>query len=73
MQVTVRITSTKFPAGTVDGDTTYLHLNDFGMDWRGGKPSPVLCTHDSTHMTYGPTDLTSPYSVCIGYRTQALL
>ncbi|GFU05622.1 hypothetical protein TNCV_3292121 [Trichonephila clavipes] len=32
--------------------------------WSGGKYSPVPCTCDSAHMTFGPTDLTSTYSVC---------
>ncbi|GFV99742.1 hypothetical protein TNCV_5081021 [Trichonephila clavipes] len=45
--------------------------------WRGGKYSPVSFTRDSSHKTFGPTDLTSTYSVCtrrvfggIGHRTQ---
>ncbi|GFY28108.1 hypothetical protein TNCV_4394421 [Trichonephila clavipes] len=33
-------------------------------DWRGGKYSPVPCTRESARKTFGPTDLTSPYSVC---------
>ncbi|GFX04104.1 hypothetical protein TNCV_3972531 [Trichonephila clavipes] len=48
-------------------------------DWRGGKYSPVPCTRDSAHKTFGPTDLTSMYSVCIqrvfggiGHRTKAI-
>ncbi|GFW20965.1 uncharacterized protein TNCV_1714721 [Trichonephila clavipes] len=47
-------------------------------NWMGGKYSPVLCTRDSAHKTFGPTDLTSTYSMCtrrvfggIGHRTQA--
>ncbi|GFW06003.1 hypothetical protein TNCV_4477971 [Trichonephila clavipes] len=47
-------------------------------NWRGGKYSPVPCTRDLAHKTFGPTDLTSTYSVCtrrviggIGHRTQA--
>ncbi|GFT24362.1 hypothetical protein TNCV_3252161 [Trichonephila clavipes] len=47
-------------------------------DWRGGKYSPVPCTRDSANKTFGPTDLTSTYSVCTrrvfggnGHRTQA--
>ncbi|GFW51762.1 hypothetical protein TNCV_1186941 [Trichonephila clavipes] len=47
-------------------------------DWRCGKYSPVPCTRDSSHKTFGPTDLTSTYSLCtrrvfggIGHRTQA--
>ncbi|GFU59832.1 hypothetical protein TNCV_2987881 [Trichonephila clavipes] len=44
-------------------------------DWRGIFPVP--CTRDSAHKTFGPTDLTSTYSVCtrvfggIRHRTQA--
>ncbi|GFV08371.1 transposable element Tc1 transposase [Trichonephila clavipes] len=47
-------------------------------DWRGGKYSPVPCTRDSIHKTFGPTDLTSTYSMCarrvfggIGHGAQA--
>ncbi|GFX26220.1 hypothetical protein TNCV_948201 [Trichonephila clavipes] len=47
-------------------------------DWRGGKYFPFTCTRDSAHETFGPTDLTNRYSVCIqrvfagiGNRTQA--
>ncbi|GFW08133.1 hypothetical protein TNCV_2979001 [Trichonephila clavipes] len=48
--------------------------------WTGGKGiySPVPCTRDSAHKTFGPTDLTSTYSLCtrrvfggMGHRTQA--
>ncbi|GFU66129.1 hypothetical protein TNCV_2858021 [Trichonephila clavipes] len=48
-----------------------------GLDGRG-KYSPVPCTSDSSHKTFGSTDLMSTYSVCtrrvfddIGHRTQA--
>ncbi|GFT63573.1 uncharacterized protein TNCV_870381 [Trichonephila clavipes] len=49
------------------------------LPWeRGRKYSPVPCTRDSAHKTFGPTDLTSMYSVCtrrifggIVHRTQA--
>ncbi|GFY17756.1 hypothetical protein TNCV_1074911 [Trichonephila clavipes] len=33
------------------------------MKLKGGY-SPVPCTRDSAHKTFGPTDLTSTYSVC---------
>ncbi|GFX48614.1 hypothetical protein TNCV_585111 [Trichonephila clavipes] len=36
-------------------------------DWRGGKYSPVPCTRDSAHKTFGPTDLTSTPCVIGGY------
>ncbi|GFY08838.1 hypothetical protein TNCV_4660311 [Trichonephila clavipes] len=32
-------------------------------DWRGGKYSPVPCTRDSAHKTFGPTNLTNTYFV----------
>ncbi|GFV43442.1 hypothetical protein TNCV_5071 [Trichonephila clavipes] len=32
IQVTVRISSVKFLEGSIDGDTTYLHLHSFGME-----------------------------------------
>ncbi|GFW96848.1 hypothetical protein TNCV_2159841 [Trichonephila clavipes] len=64
IQVTVRIDSAKFPKWTIDGDTTYLHLHNFDMELKGGKYSPVPYTRDSAHKIFGPTDLTSTYSVC---------
>ncbi|GFX72854.1 hypothetical protein TNCV_2864611 [Trichonephila clavipes] len=39
IQVTVRISSTKFPEGTIDGDTTYLHLHYSGMELKGREIS----------------------------------
>ncbi|GFW94397.1 hypothetical protein TNCV_1433321 [Trichonephila clavipes] len=33
-------------------------------NWMGGKHSPVPCTRDLAHKTFGPTDLTSTFSVC---------
>ncbi|GFV08570.1 hypothetical protein TNCV_2892851 [Trichonephila clavipes] len=38
----------------------------FPWDWMGEKYSPVPCTRDSAHETFGPTDLTSTFSVCTG-------
>ncbi|GFW17772.1 hypothetical protein TNCV_1133721 [Trichonephila clavipes] len=77
IQVIARIISAKFPEGTINSDTTYLHLHNFGMELKGRKYSPVPCSRDSAHKTFGPTDLTSTYSVCtrrvfrgIGHRTQ---
>ncbi|GFS92823.1 hypothetical protein TNCV_1162131 [Trichonephila clavipes] len=78
-QVKVRISSAKFPEGTIDGGTTYLHLPNLGMELKGREIySPVSCTRDSAHNTFGPTDLTSTYSVCtrrifggIWHRTKA--
>ncbi|GFX56740.1 hypothetical protein TNCV_494881 [Trichonephila clavipes] len=74
MQMTVRISSAKFPGGTIDGNTTYLHLHNLDM----GLKRKETCTSDSAHKTSGSTDLTSTYSVCtrrvfvgIGHRTQA--
>ncbi|GFW26773.1 hypothetical protein TNCV_2851631 [Trichonephila clavipes] len=78
IQVTVPISSLKFPEGTIDGNTTYLHFHNLGMELEGRKCSPVPCTRDIAHKTFGPTDLASTYSVCtrrvfagIGHRTQA--
>ncbi|GFT71174.1 hypothetical protein TNCV_3001801 [Trichonephila clavipes] len=78
IQVTVRISSAKFPEGTIDGNTTYLHLPNFGMELKGREIFSSPCTRDSTHKTFGPTDLTSTCSLCtrrvfggIGHRTQA--
>ncbi|GFX00088.1 hypothetical protein TNCV_3080841 [Trichonephila clavipes] len=78
IQVTVRISSAKFPKGTIDGDTTYFHLHNLGMELNGREIFFSPCTRDSAYKTFGPTDLTSTYSVCtrrvfgaIGYRTQA--
>ncbi|GFU45055.1 hypothetical protein TNCV_4235481 [Trichonephila clavipes] len=35
IQMTVRISSAKFPEGTIDGDTTYLHLHNLDMELKG--------------------------------------
>ncbi|GFV55097.1 hypothetical protein TNCV_2623181 [Trichonephila clavipes] len=42
-----------------------LHFN-VSKVWNcsGGKFSPVPCTRDSAHKTFGPTDLKNTYSVC---------
>ncbi|GFU86044.1 hypothetical protein TNCV_3070461 [Trichonephila clavipes] len=67
----------EIPKGTIDGTTTYLHLHNFAMELDGREYSPVPCSRDSAHKTFGPTDLTSTFSVCtrrvfggIGHRTQ---
>ncbi|GFX27942.1 uncharacterized protein TNCV_3083631 [Trichonephila clavipes] len=54
---------------TIDGDTTYQPPPppppQFWHETEGrGKYSPVPCTRDSAHKTFGPPDLTSTYSVC---------
>ncbi|GFY33400.1 hypothetical protein TNCV_1898521 [Trichonephila clavipes] len=63
----------------IDGKTSYLYLHNFGMELKGSKKSPVHCTCDSAHETFGSTDLTSErvLRVCtwivfggIGHRTQ---
>ncbi|GFY33567.1 hypothetical protein TNCV_4558811 [Trichonephila clavipes] len=63
----------------IDGKTSYLYLHNFGMELKGSKKSPVHCTCDSAHKTFGSTDLTSEHvlRVCtrivfggIGHRTQ---
>ncbi|GFU94140.1 hypothetical protein TNCV_967101 [Trichonephila clavipes] len=35
IQVAVRFSSAKFPEGTIDWDTTYLHLHNFCMETEG--------------------------------------
>ncbi|GFV00382.1 hypothetical protein TNCV_3643601 [Trichonephila clavipes] len=37
IQVTVRISSAKFPEGTIDGDTTNLHLHNLGIELKGSE------------------------------------
>ncbi|GFT77811.1 hypothetical protein TNCV_4387901 [Trichonephila clavipes] len=76
--MTVRIRSAKFPEGTIDADTTYLHLYNFGKELKGSEI--FSSSLHSAHKTFGPTDLTSTYSVCtrrvfrgIGNRTHAFL
>ncbi|GFT39294.1 uncharacterized protein TNCV_2422131 [Trichonephila clavipes] len=76
IKVTARISSVKFPEGMVDGDTIYLHLHNIDMELMGREIFSSPCTRDSAHKTFGPTDLTSTYSVCtrrvfggIGHRT----
>ncbi|GFW33865.1 HTH_Tnp_Tc3_2 domain-containing protein [Trichonephila clavipes] len=77
IMVTVRISSAKFPR---KNDRWRHHLSPPPQfcHGTGGKYSPVFCTRESAHKNFGPTDLTSTYSVCtrrvfgsIGHRTQA--
>ncbi|GFV18053.1 hypothetical protein TNCV_168571 [Trichonephila clavipes] len=63
-QVTVRISSAKFPEGTIDGVTAYLHLPDFGMELKGREIFSSSLHCDSAHTTFGSIDLTSTYSAC---------
>ncbi|GFY00354.1 hypothetical protein TNCV_1663931 [Trichonephila clavipes] len=35
IQVTVRISSSNFPEGMIDGDTTFLHLHNLSMKLKG--------------------------------------
>ncbi|GFU43139.1 hypothetical protein TNCV_4289781 [Trichonephila clavipes] len=53
----------EIPEGTIDGDETDLHLHNLGMKLKGGY-LPFPSTSDSSHKTFGPTDLASTYSVC---------
>ncbi|GFW51016.1 hypothetical protein TNCV_3592981 [Trichonephila clavipes] len=78
IQVAVRISLVKFPEGTIDGDTTYFYLHNLDMELKERKYSPVPCTRDSAHESFGPTDFSSTYSVCTqrvfvgnGHRIQA--
>ncbi|GFV32321.1 hypothetical protein TNCV_1676071 [Trichonephila clavipes] len=57
---------------------TDLGRVDEEMATSGRGYHKVPCTRDSAHKTFGPTDLTSTYSMCtrrvfggIGHRTQA--
>ncbi|GFU95463.1 hypothetical protein TNCV_4787981 [Trichonephila clavipes] len=57
IQVTVRISSAKFPEGTIDGSTTCLHLPNLGMGLMGREIySPIPCTRDQAHKTFGRPD-----------------
>ncbi|GFS90311.1 hypothetical protein TNCV_509141 [Trichonephila clavipes] len=42
IQVIVRISSSKFPEGKIDGDTTDFHLHNLGMELKGGIFSSPL-------------------------------
>ncbi|GFU91265.1 hypothetical protein TNCV_4925951 [Trichonephila clavipes] len=66
---------------TTYGDTTDLHLHNLVMelDWVDIlQPPALVVSAATTHKNFGPTDLTSMYSVCIrrvlygiGHRSQA--
>ncbi|GFT50618.1 hypothetical protein TNCV_552031 [Trichonephila clavipes] len=62
IQVTSRISSENFLEGTIDGATTYLHLQNLGMELKAGKSSPLYSLFSP--QDFGLTDLTSTYSVC---------
>ncbi|GFW99046.1 hypothetical protein TNCV_1782651 [Trichonephila clavipes] len=70
--------SEKFPEGTIDDATNYLHLHNFAMELDGSEIFSSPCTRDSALKTFGPTDLTSTFCMCtrrvsggIGHRTHA--
>ncbi|GFU42445.1 hypothetical protein TNCV_4555761 [Trichonephila clavipes] len=78
MQVTVRISTAKFPKGTMDGDTTYLHHHNLDVELKRSEIFSSLLHSRFSPQDFGPSDLTSMYSVCtrrvfggIGHRTQA--
>ncbi|GFW52503.1 hypothetical protein TNCV_404311 [Trichonephila clavipes] len=52
IQVTVRFSSAKFPEGTIDGDTTYLH--NVCMELKGREIFSSSCARDSAHKTSDP-------------------
>ncbi|GFU40168.1 hypothetical protein TNCV_2052551 [Trichonephila clavipes] len=54
IQVTVRFSSVKFPEGTIDGDTTYLHLHNFCMELKGREIFSNPCARDSALKTLDP-------------------
>ncbi|GFU91621.1 hypothetical protein TNCV_2543831 [Trichonephila clavipes] len=79
IQVTVRFSSAKFPEGAIDGGTTYHHLHNICMETEGEGNTLQSLRSRLSPQDYGPTDLTSTYSVCtrrvfggIGHRTQAI-
>ncbi|GFW78182.1 hypothetical protein TNCV_136511 [Trichonephila clavipes] len=51
IQVTVRICSVKFLEGTIDRDTTYLHLYNLGMELKGREIFFI-----SLHSLFSPQD-----------------
>ncbi|GFU07609.1 hypothetical protein TNCV_2225751 [Trichonephila clavipes] len=64
IQVTVRFSSEEFPEGMIDGDTTYLHLHNFCMEAEGEENILKYLHSSLSPQDYGPTKLTSTYSVC---------
>ncbi|GFX98418.1 hypothetical protein TNCV_4001871 [Trichonephila clavipes] len=54
IQVTVRFSSAKFPEGTIDGNTTYLHLNNFCIELKGREIFSSTCARDLAHKTSDP-------------------
>ncbi|GFX41161.1 hypothetical protein TNCV_2218591 [Trichonephila clavipes] len=76
--MTVRFSSAKFPEGTKDGDTTYLHLHNFCMELKGREIFSSPLRSRLSPQDFGTSNLTSTYSVRtrrvfgdIGHRTQA--
>ncbi|GFU25999.1 hypothetical protein TNCV_5104871 [Trichonephila clavipes] len=68
---------------TIDGDTTYLHLHNSGMELEKGKyifqPTAHVVSAETAPNTFESTDLNRTYSMStrrvfggIGHRTQAL-
>ncbi|GFS79792.1 uncharacterized protein TNCV_749881 [Trichonephila clavipes] len=54
IQVTVRFSSAKFQEGTIDGDTTYLHLQKFCIELKGREIFSSPRAHDSAQKTSDP-------------------
>ncbi|GFW75645.1 hypothetical protein TNCV_4428281 [Trichonephila clavipes] len=54
IQVTVRFSSARFPKGTIDGDTAYLHLHNFCIDLKGREIFSRRCARASAHKTSDP-------------------
>ncbi|GFT54225.1 hypothetical protein TNCV_2467361 [Trichonephila clavipes] len=54
IQVTVRFSSAIFPEGSIDGNTTHLHLHNFCMELKGRKIFSSPCARDSAHKTSDP-------------------
>ncbi|GFY03747.1 hypothetical protein TNCV_4550841 [Trichonephila clavipes] len=67
----VRTSSVKFPEGAIDGDTTFLLLNNLCIELNGRE-----IFFSTLHSLFSPQDLTSTYSVftrrvCIEYASTA--
>ncbi|GFT18953.1 transposable element Tcb1 transposase [Trichonephila clavipes] len=54
LQMTVRFSSAKIPEGTIDGDTTYLYLQNFCMELKGREIFSSPCARDSARKTSDP-------------------
>ncbi|GFW41610.1 reverse transcriptase [Trichonephila clavipes] len=56
----------KFPEGTIDSDTTYLHLHNFCMELKGRKIFSSPSAGDSAHKTSNPLILRARNPCVVG-------